>query len=102
MKFAKGDKVCALLVNNKWGVEYTCFVGELEKVEKTSYGTIAHIQVTKSISLYDKKEYPASLFRLDAKLFKILPWNDTTKLKLKTLREASKVLDKLTREIKNG
>lgn len=103
-KFKKGDRVCALLVSNRWGIDLTCFVGELKKIEKRGPdGTmpVAVIHVTKSFFLYgapeDRKGHD---FHLDARLWKILPWTQETRDLIKELRAESRVLDQLTRKVR--
>lgn len=103
-KVKKGDKVCALLVSNKWGVDLTCFVGTLQDIEKRGANgemPVAVINVTKTFFLYGApKEQKAHDFHLDARLWKILPWNKATRDEIKKLREASRVLDQLTRKVR--
>jgi hypothetical protein len=100
MKFSKDDKVCALLIANKWGIDFTCFVGKLVKVEKSPANTVAHIEVTRYIGLLSTQRHKPTLFKLDIRLFKLLHWNPDTKEKVKELRNVSRTLHQLTREIK--
>jgi hypothetical protein len=103
-KLRKGDRVCALLVCNKWGVDLTCFVGTLKKIEKRGMNgelPAAVITVDKTFFLYgpveNRKEHD---FELDARLWKILPWTKDTRTKIKEVRTAARVLDQLTRKVR--
>lgn len=103
-KIKKGDKVCALLVSNKWGVDLTCFVGTLKGIEKRGADgaiPVAVITVTRTFFLYGApQEQKAHDFHLDARLWKILPWTKETRDEIKKLREASRLLDQLTRKVR--
>jgi hypothetical protein len=104
-KLAKGDRVCALLVCNKWGVDFTCFVGTLKKVEKRGLNgemPIATVSVDKVFFLYgpvqEQKEHD---FSLDARLWKLLPWTKETRTEIKHLRKACRMLNELTRKVRD-
>lgn len=103
-KFAKGDRVCALLVCNRWGVDLTCFVGELKKVEKRGPNgemPIVTINVDKSIFLYgEPQNQKPHDFTLDARVWKILPWTKETRTEIKGLRKACRMLDAMTKKVK--
>lgn len=103
-KFAKGDRVCALLVCNKWGVDFTCFVGTLKKVEKRGPNgemPIATINVDKCFFLKGPvQEQKPHDFQLDVRLWKLLPWNKETREEVKNLRKACRLLDEMTKKVK--
>lgn len=97
MKFKKGDRVCAILVCNKWGVDLTCYVGELQKVEKVgNMNPVAQINVDTYISLGKKEKHKPTVTRVDVKLFKLLLWTDDVKEKIKQVRDCSRELHKQT------
>jgi hypothetical protein len=103
-KLTKGERVCALLVCNKWGIDFTCFVGVLQKVEKRGLNgemPVATIEVDKAFYLYGPvQEQKAHPYHLDARLWKILPWNKETRAEVKSLRKACRTLDEMTRKVK--
>jgi hypothetical protein len=101
MKFRRGDKVCALLVANKWGIDFTAFMGKLVSVEQTEYVKKATIRVTHYYSLYSMDKHQPKEFTLDIRLFKLLKWNSTTKKKVGDLRTACRMLDQMTKNVKN-
>jgi hypothetical protein len=91
MKFKKGEKVCAVIVANKWGVEFSCFVGVLESVErKPGSNPVVTMSTRRYIGLTTDQKYdkPTSQ-RIDAKVFKVMPWNDEVKAFVKELRDQS-------------
>jgi hypothetical protein len=100
LKLRKGDRVCALLVCNKWGVELTCFVGELLKVEKTTYSTVVSINVDFYMDLTSKRKQPPHVFTLDAKLFKVLPWTLEMQEKIRAVRDQARLLDQATKTLR--
>jgi hypothetical protein len=103
-KFAKGDRVCALLVCNKWGVDFTCFVGTLQKVEKRGHAgemPVATITVDKSFFLYGPvQEQKSHDFKLDVRLWKLLPWTKETRDEVSNLRKECRVLDEMTKKVR--
>jgi hypothetical protein len=103
MKFSKGDRVCVLLVCNKWGVDFTCYVGALVKVEKKGQfaNPTAELLVDKYIGLDSKQKHEPRKVVVDIRLFKMLHWNDENKALVKELRKQSKVLHQLTTDIKS-
>lgn len=102
MKFKKGDKVCALLVCNKWGVDFMCYVGELQKIEQVQgRNPVAQINVDSYYDLKIKHRHAPTVTRVDVKLFKLLPWTHEVKLKIQDLRDQSRKLNKMTRELKD-
>lgn len=98
--FKKGDKVCALLVANRWGIDFTCFCGRLVRIEQTATIRKAVIKVTVYIDLQTRQKHPPSEYTLDVRLFKLLHWNEETKAKIKELRAASRKMHKLTRSVR--
>jgi hypothetical protein len=101
MKFRKGDKVCALLVANKWGVDFTCFCGKLVKIEERGSLLVAKIMVSTYYDLYKKQKHKPSEFSLDVRLFKLLPWNEQTKEYVKSVRKASQTLHEVTCKVRS-
>lgn len=100
MKFRKGDKVCALLVCNKWGVDLTCFIGTLSKISNAGSSKQATIEVTRYVDLVSTQKHKPRPFVLDLKLWQLLHWNLNTKEKLKQLRATSRSLNKITSDIR--
>jgi hypothetical protein len=103
-KFAKGDRVCALLVCNRWGVEFNLFVGTLMKVEKRGFdGKTPIVTINVDTYLYlngpSQNQKPHD-FVLDANLWKILPWNKETRAEIKQLRKACRMLNEMTKKVK--
>ena len=96
MKYRRGDKVCALLVANRWGVEFTCFCGRLVNIEERGTVLAAKIMVSVYYDLFVKKTHPPSEFSLDIRLFKLMPWNNETKSHIRAVRQASRTLHELT------
>ncbi len=99
MKFRKGDKVCALLIANRWSVDFTCFMGRLVKIEETPSVLKATILVTRYYGLYGGHEHDPKEFVLDIRLFKMMHWNAETKSKVKELRAASRTLHEMTKKL---
>lgn len=100
MKFRKGDKVCLLLVNSRWGIDLTCFVGTLVKIEITPYSVVAHVDVTRYISLVKNEKYKQpTLYKVDAKLFKLLPFNESTKAQIREILKQSRRLSKTVQQL---
>lgn len=97
MKYRKNDKVCALLVANRWGVDFTCFCGRLVAIEERGTVRAAKIMVSVYYDLFVKKKHKPSEFNLDIRLFKLMPWNDETKTYLREIRQASRTLHELTK-----
>jgi len=92
--------VCLLLVNSKWGIEVTCFVGKLVKIEITAYSVVAHVDVTRYISLVKNEKYKQpTLYKVDARLFKLLPFNETTKGKILDILKQSRALCKTIQQL---
>lgn len=89
MKLRKGDKVVCFTVKNISGVDFTCIIGELETIKKHWTGLIYVLKGQKSILLHSKSALNGHLFELSASVWTILPWNDKTKDKLRSLREAA-------------
>lgn len=100
MKFRRGDKVCALLVANKWGVDFTAFMGRLVSVEETGSILKAKIKVTRYYSLYESKKHAPKEFTLDIRVFKLLHWNSSTKNEVIKLRDASRMLHRMTKKVR--
>ncbi len=99
-KFKKGDKVCALLVANRWGVDFTCFCGRLVNIEERGTVLSAKIMVSVYYDLFVKKKHKPSEFNLDIRLFKLMPWNNETRAHLRQVRAASQTLHALTKRIR--
>lgn len=95
MKFRTGDRVCALLVANRWGVDFTCFCGRLVEIEERGAVLSAKIKVTQYFSLYGKKTCKSAEFNLDIRVFKLMKWTEETKAHVIAVRKASRELDKL-------
>lgn len=100
MKFRRGDKVCALLVANKWGVDFTAFMGKLVKIEDTGTIRKATIKVTRYYSLYEMQRHKPKEFCLDIRVFKLLKWDDASKAEVIALRNASRTLHKMTARVR--
>lgn len=100
MKFRRGDKVCALLVANKWGVDFTAFMGKLVGIEDTGSILKAKIMVTRYYSLHENQKHSPKEFTLDIRVFKLLHWNDETKKEVAALRLASRSLHKMTKRVR--
>lgn len=95
MKFRKGDKVCLLLVNSRWGIDVTCFVGRLVKIEVSPYAKAAHVDVTRYISLVKNEKYKQpTLYKVDVKHFKLLPFDEHTKAHVRDILKQSRRLCK--------
>lgn len=99
MKYKKGDRVCALLVANKWGIDFTCFMGKLVKIEETTMVLKATILVTDYYGLYHHQKHKPKEFTLDIRVFKLMRWDAKTKTEVKELRAASRVLHKMTKKL---
>lgn len=101
MKFKKGDRVCAVLVCNKWGVDFLCYVGELDKIEKRpNSNPVAQIKVDTRYSIVTKTKHEPVVSRVDAKLFKILLWTPEVKAQIKEVRSQSRILNEATLKLK--
>lgn len=102
MKFKKGDKVALVLIANKWGLDFTCYIGTLKKVEKKGQysNPTATISCTKYIGLDSKQTHDPRDVCVDVRLFKMVHWNEEIKTKLRKLREVSQQLHALTTEFR--
>lgn len=101
MKFKKGDRVCALLVCNKWGVDFMCYVGHLQAIEKKGLqNPVAQIKVDTYYDLNTKHKHDPTVTRVDIRLFKLLLWTDEVKAKIKTLRTQSRELNATVKELR--
>jgi len=96
IEFHKGDRVCAVLVCNKWQVDFSCFCGRLVRIEKNEFVNKAVIRVTTYFTLYEKQKHKPTEYVLDIDLFKLLPWNEENRKKVRELRLASRTLNRMT------